>query len=68
MLSPAPAVKKRTDLRVEALIALLAAECLMGIAAIVAASTRRFADWYPYLVAAVVIVGLAVAVAIALLP
>lgn len=52
---------------VKVLIALVAAECLLAIATMVAASTRRLEDWYPYLIVAVVVVGLAIAVAIALL-
>jgi hypothetical protein len=53
---------------VKLVIALIIIWCLLVIAAIVAASTRRFDGWDIYLVAAAVVVGLAVVIAIALLP
>jgi len=40
----------------------------LAVAAIVAASTGPFEGWDVYLVAAAVVVGLAIAIAIALLP
>jgi small-conductance mechanosensitive channel len=53
---------------VKALVALVVTFCLLAVAAIVAASTRRFEGRDVYLVAAAVVVGLAIAIAIALLP
>jgi hypothetical protein len=41
---------------------------LLAVAAIVAASTGRFEGWDVYLVAAAIVVGLAIVIAIALLP
>ena len=52
----------------KALIALVATWCLLAVAAILAASTKRLERWYMYLVAASVLVGLVIAVAIALVP
>jgi hypothetical protein len=40
----------------------------LAIAAIVAASTRRFEGWYMYFVAAAVFIGLAIVLAIAMAP
>jgi hypothetical protein len=53
---------------VKALIALVVTFCLLAVAAIMAASTSRFEGWGVYLVAAAVVVGIAIAGAIALLP
>jgi hypothetical protein len=52
----------------KAFIALVVTWCLLAVAAIVAASTRRFEGLYLYLVAASVFVGLAIVVAIAMAP
>ena len=52
----------------KAFIALVLTWCLLALAAILAASTHRFERWYMYLVAASVLVGLVIAVAIALVP
>jgi hypothetical protein len=52
----------------KAFIALVVTWCLLALAAILAASTQRFERWYMYLVAAAVLVGLVIAVAIALVP
>ena len=49
-------------------VALVVTWCLLALAAILAASTQRFERWYMYLVAAAVLVGLVIAVAIALVP
>jgi cyanate permease len=54
--------------RREVVIAFVIAWCLLVVAAIVAASTRRFEGWDIYLLTAAVVVGLAIAIAIALLP
>jgi cyanate permease len=51
---------------VKALVALVVTFCLLAVAAIVAA--KRFEGRDVYLVAAAVVVGLAIAIAIALLP
>jgi hypothetical protein len=53
---------------VKALIALVLIWCFLILAAIVAASTRRFQGWGIYLAMAAVAVGLAIAVVIVLLP
>jgi hypothetical protein len=53
---------------VKIVIAFVIAWCLLVVAAIVAASTRRFEGWDIYLVTAAVVVGLAIVIAIALLP
>jgi hypothetical protein len=53
---------------VKVVIAFVIAWCLLVVAAIVAASNRRFEGWDIYLVTAAVVVGLAIAIAIALLP
>jgi hypothetical protein len=42
--------------------------CLLVAAAVAATSTRRFEEWDIYLARAAVIVGLAIVVAIVLLP
>jgi hypothetical protein len=55
-------------LTVKALIALVVIWCFLVLAAIVAASTRRFQGWDMYLAIAAVVVGLAIAFAIVLLP
>jgi hypothetical protein len=52
----------------KAFIALVVTWGLLGMAAILAASTKRFERWYMYLVAASVLVGLVIALAIALVP
>ena len=52
----------------KALAALVIAWCLLVTAAVAATSTRRFEAWNIYLVGAAVIVGLAIVIAIALLP
>jgi hypothetical protein len=52
----------------KAFIALVVTWCLLAVAAIVAASTRRFEGLYMYLVAASLFVGLAIVVAIAMAP
>jgi hypothetical protein len=52
----------------KAFVALVVTWCLLALAAILAASTKRFERWYLYLVAAVVLVGLVITVAIALVP
>jgi hypothetical protein len=41
----------------KAFVALVVTWCLLALAAILAASTKRFERWYLYLVAAVVLVG-----------
>jgi hypothetical protein len=51
-------------LTLKAFIALVLTWCLLAVAAIVAASTHRFEGWYGYLVAAAVLVGLIIVVAI----
>jgi hypothetical protein len=53
---------------VKAFITLAVTFCLLAVAAIVAASTRRLEGWYLYLVAAAVVVGLAIVIAIVLAP
>jgi hypothetical protein len=53
---------------VKALIAFVIAWCLLVAAAVAATSTRRFEAWDIYLAGAAVIVGLAIVIAIALLP
>ena len=55
-------------LSLKAFIALVVTWCLLAVAAIVAASIRRFEGWYMHLVAAAVLVGLVIVVAIALAP
>ena len=55
-------------LTLQSFIALVVTWRLLAVAAIVVASTRRFEDWYGYLVAAAVLVGLVIVVAIALTP
>ena len=50
------------------LIVLVIAWCLLVAAAMVAAGTRRVEAWDIYLAGAVVIVGLAIVIAIVLLP
>jgi hypothetical protein len=55
-------------LTVKALIALVLIWCFLILAAIVAASTRRFEGWDIYLAIAAVVVGVAIAIAIVLLP
>jgi hypothetical protein len=52
----------------KAFIALVLTWCLLALAAILAASTKRSERWYMYLVAAVVLVGLVIALAIVLVP
>ena len=52
----------------EVLIAFVLTWCGLVVAAIVAASTRRFQGWDMYLAIAAVLVGLAILFAIALLP
>jgi hypothetical protein len=53
---------------VKALIALVVIWCFLVLAVIVAASTRRFQGWDIYLAIAAVVVGLAIVIAIVLLP
>jgi len=53
---------------VTAVLALVVAWCLLAVAAIVTASMRRFERVYLYFVAAAVVVGFAVVVAIMLAP
>jgi hypothetical protein len=53
---------------VKSLIVFVFTWCLLVVAAVVAAGTRRFEGWDIYLVVAVVVVGLAIVIAIALLP
>jgi hypothetical protein len=53
---------------VTAVLALVIAWCLLGVAAIVAASVRRFERVYLYFVAAAVVVRLAIVTAILLAP
>jgi hypothetical protein len=53
---------------VQVVIAFVVAWCLLVVAAIVAASSRRFAGWDTYLVAAAIVVGLAIVIAIVLAP
>ena len=55
-------------LTLKAFIAFVVTWCLLAVAAIVAASIRRFEGWYMHLVAAAVLVGLVIVVAIALAP
>ena len=55
-------------LTVKALIALVVIWCVLVLAAVVAASTRRFQGSDIYLAIAAVVVGLAIAIAIVLLP
>jgi hypothetical protein len=55
-------------LTLKAFIALVVTWCLLAVAAIVAASIRRFEGWYMHLVTAAVLVGLVIVVAIALAP
>ena len=52
----------------EVLITFVLTWCGLVVAAIVAASTRRFQGWDMYLAIAAVLVGLAILFAIALLP
>ena len=52
----------------KALIALVVTWCLLAVAAILAASTKRLERWYMYFVAASVLVGVLTALAITLLP
>jgi hypothetical protein len=53
---------------VKVLIAHVIAWCLLVAAAVAATSTRRFEQWDIYLAGAAVVVGLAIVVAIVLLP
>ena len=53
---------------VKVFIALVIAWCLLVAAAVAATSTRRFEAWDIYLAGAAVIIGLAIVIAIALLP
>jgi membrane protein YdbS with pleckstrin-like domain len=53
---------------VRVLIVLVIAWCLLVAAGMVAAGTRRFEAWDIYLAGAAVIVGLAIVIAIVLLP
>jgi hypothetical protein len=55
-------------LTLKAFTALVVTWCLLAVAAIVAASTRRFEGWYMYLLVGAVFVGLVIVVAIALTP
>ena len=55
-------------LTLQSFIALVVTWGLLAVAAILAASTRRFEGWCMYLVAAAVLVGLVIVVAIALTP
>jgi hypothetical protein len=55
-------------LSLKAFIALVVTWCLLVLAAILAASSKRFGRWYMYLVAAVILVGLVIGLAIALVP
>jgi hypothetical protein len=55
-------------LPLKAFTALVVTWCLLAVAAIVAASTRRFEGWYMYLLVGAVLVGLVIVVAIALTP
>jgi hypothetical protein len=55
-------------LTLKALIVLVVTWCFLLVAAIVAASTRRFQGWDIYLTIAAVVVGLAIVIVIALLP
>jgi hypothetical protein len=52
----------------KAFIALVVTWCLLALAAILAAGTQRFERWHMYIVAAAVVVGLVITVAIALVP
>jgi hypothetical protein len=52
----------------KACIALVLTWCLLALAAILAATAQRFERWYMYLLAASVLLGLVIAVAIALVP
>jgi hypothetical protein len=61
---PLRAVHRLPMLSLKAFIALVVTWCLLAVAAIVAASIRRFEGWYMHLVAA----GLVIVVAIALAP
>ena len=65
------ACRNRSSLRaapVRVLTALVIAWCLLVAAAVAATSTRRFERWDIYLAGAAVVVGLAIIVAIVLLP
>jgi hypothetical protein len=53
---------------IESLYRAVVTWCLLAVAAIVAASIRRFEGWYMHLVAAAVLVGLVIVVATALAP
>jgi hypothetical protein len=55
-------------LTLKAFTALVVTWCLLAVAAIVAASTRRFESWYMCLLVGAVLVGLVIIVAIALTP
>ena len=55
-------------LTLKAFIALVLTWCLLALAAILAATAQRFERWYMYLLAASVLLGLVIAVAIALVP
>jgi hypothetical protein len=52
----------------KAFIALVVTWCLLAVAAVVAASTKRFEGLYMYLVATAVLVGLVIVAAIAIAP
>jgi hypothetical protein len=65
---PLRAVHRLPMLSLKAFIALVVTWCLLAVAAIVAASIRRFEGWYMHLVTAAVLVGLVIVVAIALAP
>jgi flagellar biosynthesis protein FliR len=61
------AVQGRTlTLTLKAFIALVVTWCLLAVAAVVAASTKRFEGSYLYLVAAAVLIGLVIVAAIAM--
>jgi hypothetical protein len=53
---------------VRVLIVLVIAWCLLVAAAMVAAGTRRFEAWDVYLAGAAVIIGLAIVMAVLMLP
>jgi hypothetical protein len=53
---------------VKALIALVIAWCLLVAGVVVATSTERFPGWDTYLAGAAIVVGLAIVIAILLLP
>ena len=55
-------------LTLKAFIALVVTGCLLAVAAVVAASTKRFEGSYLYLVAAAVLIGLVIVAAIAMAP